>query len=223
MSGRESPSIRRFVRRVWILLGFQFVAAAVAAGVAIWAAGAVRRVAEQRDALKARVTELEARPAAVPGAPERPLDGNALESNTTQIPDTPPSPPPPPAPPAPRPPPPRPPLPPSPPPPSPPPAPVRREVQVDPRYAGALQPPYPSDQLRAQRGGRVRVRVTVAPDGRVTAVQRLEETNESFGRATERQALSRWRFRPATLDGQAVQGSVVMTVHFRIEDRPFSP
>ncbi len=218
MSGRESPSIRRFVRRVWILLGFQLVAAAVAAGVAIWAAGAVRRVAEQRDALKARVTELEARPAVVPPAPERPLDGNAPESSITQIPDTPPPPPPPPAPPPPPPPLPRPPLPPSPPPPPPPPAPVRREVQVDPRYAGALQPPYPPDQLRAQRRGRVRVRVTVAPDGRVTAVQRLEETNESFGRATERQARSHWRFRPATLDGRPVQGSIVMTVHFRIAD-----
>ena len=102
-------------------------------------------------------------------------------------------------------------------PPDPPPA-VRREAQVDSRYASALQPPYPPDQERAQRGGRVRIRVTVGPDGRVTAVQRLEATNEAFWRATERQALSRWRFRPATLDGRPVAGTIIMTVHFRIED-----
>jgi protein TonB len=99
-----------------------------------------------------------------------------------------------------------------------PPTPVRREAQVDSRYASALQPPYPPAQERAQRGGRVRLRVTVAADGRVAAVQRLEATNDDFWRATERQALNRWRFRPATLDGRPVQGTIVMTVHFRIED-----
>jgi periplasmic protein TonB len=99
-----------------------------------------------------------------------------------------------------------------------PPPPVRREAQVDPRYARDLQPPYPPPEIRAERNGVVRIRLTIAPNGRVTAVERLSATSEHFWRATQRQALDHWRFRPATLDGRPVQGTKVMTVNFRIED-----
>ncbi|HVQ07284.1 MAG TPA: TonB family protein [Allosphingosinicella sp.] len=99
-----------------------------------------------------------------------------------------------------------------------PPPPVRREAQLDPRYARDLQPPYPAPELRAERDGVVRIRLTIAPNGRVTAVERLSATSEHFWRATQQQALNRWRFRPATLDGRPVQGVKVMTVNFRIQD-----
>jgi periplasmic protein TonB len=99
-----------------------------------------------------------------------------------------------------------------------PPPPVRREAQLDPRYARDLQPPYPPQELRAERSGIVRIRLTIAVNGRVTAVERLSATSDAFWRVTERQALNRWRFRPATLDGRPVQGTKVMTVNFRIED-----
>lgn len=103
------------------------------------------------------------------------------------------------------------------PPPDPPP-PVRREAQLDPRYARELQPPYPPPELRAERSGVVRIRLTIAPNGRVTTVQRLSATNDNFWRATEQQALRHWRFRPATLDGRPVEGVKEMTVRFRIQD-----
>ena len=95
---------------------------------------------------------------------------------------------------------------------------MRREAQLDPRYAGDLQPPYPERERTAGRGGVVRIRLTIAPNGRVTAVERLAATSDAFWRVTERQVLNRWRFRPATLDGRPVQGTKVMTVNFRIED-----
>lgn len=95
------------------------------------------------------------------------------------------------------------------------PAPVRREAALIPRD---LQPPYPTSEQRAQRSGSVRVRLTIGPDGRVKAVERLSATSDAFWRVTERQALSRWRFRPATLDGRPVESSREMTVTFRIED-----
>jgi hypothetical protein len=60
MSTHDSPTIRRFVRTAWIMLAFQLVFAAGAAGVAIWAASAVRHAVDQRDLLQARVAELEA-------------------------------------------------------------------------------------------------------------------------------------------------------------------
>lgn len=98
------------------------------------------------------------------------------------------------------------------------PEPVRRDAQVDRRYADALQPPYPLAQQRAQRSGMVRIRVTIGTDGRVRAAERLFATNDDFWQAAERQALTRWRFRPATVDGRPVESTKVMTIHFRIAE-----
>jgi periplasmic protein TonB len=102
--------------------------------------------------------------------------------------------------------------------PPPPPPPFRRAAEFDPRYARSLQPPYPAIERRAEREGTVRVRVTIGPDGRVTAVQRLEATTDAFWRVTELQALRHWRFRPATLDGRPVEDSKVLTLNFRLVD-----
>ena len=99
----------------------------------------------------------------------------------------------------------------------PPPPPVRVEAQLDPRYAADLQPPYPPSELSSERDGTVRVRVTIGADGRVKALQRMSATSDAFWRATERHAMARWRFRPATLDGRPVESTKVMNVHFRIE------
>ena len=98
------------------------------------------------------------------------------------------------------------------------PEPVRHGAEVDPRFRDALQPPYPPDRERLQQDGRVRVRITIGADGRVTAIEQLSATHEAFWRATQRQALNRWRFRPATVDGRPVTSTMVMTVTFRIPD-----
>ena len=98
------------------------------------------------------------------------------------------------------------------------PEPVRIGAQVDPRYRDALQPPYPPDRERAQQAGRVRVRVTIGTDGRVTAIEQVDSTHDAFWRVTQRQALNRWRFRPATVDGRPVVSTMTMTVNFRIPD-----
>jgi len=98
------------------------------------------------------------------------------------------------------------------------PDPVRIAAQVDPRYRDALQPPYPRDMETAQREGSVRVRITIGPDGRVTAIEQLSATNDSFWRITQRQAMNRWRFRPATVDGRAIVSTMVFTVTFRLPE-----
>jgi protein TonB len=98
------------------------------------------------------------------------------------------------------------------------PDPVRIGAQVDPRFRDALQPPYPREQEAAQRTGSVRVRITIGTDGRVTAIEQLFATNDSFWRVTERQARTRWRFRPATVDGRPIVSTMLMTVTFRIPD-----
>lgn len=98
------------------------------------------------------------------------------------------------------------------------PQPVRVEAELDGRYADAFRPPYPPSELRAERDGMVRLRVTIGTDGRVRAVERLSATSDAFWAAAERQALSRWHFRPATVDGRAIESRKVLTLHFRIED-----
>ncbi len=98
------------------------------------------------------------------------------------------------------------------------PPPVRRAAEVDPNFRDALQPPYPRSQEVLQRGGQVRVRITIGANGRVVAIQQLTATHEDFWRATERQARNRWRFRPATVDGRPVESTMTMTVTFRIPE-----
>lgn len=98
------------------------------------------------------------------------------------------------------------------------PDPVRREAQIDQRYAAAFQPPYPTSEQRAQHEGTVRIRVTIGTDGRVRAVERVSATNDAFWAVAERQALRHWRFRPATVDGRPVESTKVMTLHFRLAD-----
>lgn len=99
----------------------------------------------------------------------------------------------------------------------PPPPPVRTEADIDPRFLGDLQPPYPASEERAGLEGSVALRVTIGADGRVKAAERISATSDAFWRSTQRQALSRWRFRPATVDGRPVESRKVMTVHFRLD------
>lgn len=102
-------------------------------------------------------------------------------------------------------------------PPEPPALPVRRAARIDP--SSQLQPPYPPSELRAERDGRVQVRVTIGPDGRVTDVALISATSDAFWLVTRQQALRHWRFRPATVDGRPVQETRTMSLLFRIEDQ----
>ncbi len=102
-------------------------------------------------------------------------------------------------------------------PPPPPPPLVRRPAQIDP--SSQLQPPYPAAEQRAQHDGRVQVRVTIGPDGRVIDIALISATSDAFWQVTRQQALRHWRFRPATVDGRPVQDTKVMSLVFRIEDQ----
>ena len=87
-------------------------------------------------------------------------------------------------------------------------------ARADPRHARDFQPTYPASERRAGAEGVVRVAVVIGTDGRVRAVERLSATSDAFWHATERQALTRWRFRPATRDGIAVESSQILSVRF---------
>lgn len=85
---------------------------------------------------------------------------------------------------------------------------------IDPHYAGYFQPPYPADEIRAGNAGRVTVRVLIGTDGRVKDIEKVSAASDSFWDATRRQALSKWRFKPATRDGVPYETWKTMNVSF---------
>ena len=96
--------------------------------------------------------------------------------------------------------------------------PVFKGAQVNPRYAGALQPSYPPGMIREEREGIVTVRVLIGTDGRVKSVEALRADDAQFLEATRKQALSKWRFLPATRDGSPIESWREMTVRFQLPD-----
>ena len=99
------------------------------------------------------------------------------------------------------------------------PLPVLVNASIDPRYRADFQPDYPAFERNQARDGVVVVRVLVGANGRVSAVEPVSATSDAFFDATKRRALSKWRFRPATRDGVAVESWREMTVRFTMEDR----
>lgn len=98
-----------------------------------------------------------------------------------------------------------------------PPAPVTIGPEIDARYAGDFQPPYPSQLLRTGVEGKAVIRVLIGGDGRVKQVAIVGADDPLFADAAERQALRRWRFKPATRDGAPVDSWKTMTVRFEIK------
>jgi len=98
------------------------------------------------------------------------------------------------------------------------PLPVLVEASVDPRYRTDFQPDYPAFERNIGRDGVVVVRVLVGSNGRVSAIEPVRSTSDAFFEATRKRALSKWRFRPATRDGVAVESWRQMTVRFTMQD-----
>jgi periplasmic protein TonB len=96
------------------------------------------------------------------------------------------------------------------------PIPVITEPVPLPSAAREFQPPYPSQLLRMGVEGKVVVRVQIGVDGRVKQVAIISADDPLFAEATERQALRKWRFKPATRDGTAIESWKQMTVRFEI-------
>jgi periplasmic protein TonB len=97
-----------------------------------------------------------------------------------------------------------------------PPVPIFKTALRDPKFARDFQPDYPVGKLRLEIEGTVTVRVLIGTDGRVRQVQVLRATDPEFAKATEKQALRAWRFKPATRDGTPVEDWQTLTVRFDI-------
>ena len=100
-----------------------------------------------------------------------------------------------------------------------PPKPVFIGPTLNQRYASGFQPIYPTSLRRQEITGDVRVKVLVGTNGRVKQVQELDATHPDFFAATEKQALRKWRFNPATKDGKKVEAWFTISVKFEMDDR----
>lgn len=88
--------------------------------------------------------------------------------------------------------------------------------RTPPAYQDAPQPPYPAT-LRARRiGGSVGVRIAVSAEGRPTEVSIISPSGfAELDRSAKNWILSRWRFRPAELDGKPIAAHVQTRIEYR--------
>ena len=100
-----------------------------------------------------------------------------------------------------------------------PPKPVVIGASYDQRFANALQPPYPAAEIRSGNTGRVVIKVLIGTDGRVKQVERVSAASDAFFAAAERQALTKWRFKPATSDGTPIEQWKTMALRFELQDQ----
>lgn len=97
--------------------------------------------------------------------------------------------------------------------------PVMVDAFIDPRYQSLLQPPYPPEEQRAGNSGRVVLRVLVGADGRVKQVEKVSAASDAFFAAAQRQALGKWRFKPATKDGVPIEQWKTMSLRFVLNEQ----
>ena len=97
-----------------------------------------------------------------------------------------------------------------------PPPPIFKAALRDPRWMKNFQPDYPPRLLQREIEGSARVRVLIGTNGRVRQASVVSATHRDFGKATVKHARAKWRFKPATRDGVAVEDWKTLTVQFTI-------
>jgi len=80
----------------------------------------------------------------------------------------------------------------------------RTGPRVDASWAGNTAPGYPSSARRMGEQGQVRLDVHVGADGMVIDVQLRESSGSAALDRSAMEAVRKWRFRPAMVDGQPV-------------------
>ncbi|HEY4555317.1 MAG TPA: energy transducer TonB, partial [Lysobacter sp.] len=75
-------------------------------------------------------------------------------------------------------------------------------------------PRYPAQALRRGEQGTVMVRADIGPDGVPTSVSLVAGSGSRHLDRAAQDAVRRWRFTPATVDGRPTVGSVVVPIEF---------
>jgi len=80
------------------------------------------------------------------------------------------------------------------------------------------KPEYPLAARRQGLEGKVKLRVTVAPDGRITSVTVVESSGHALLDKAARDGVSRWRFTPARRANGAVASVVDVPIEFKLSN-----
>jgi TonB family protein len=95
-------------------------------------------------------------------------------------------------------------------------APIFRPAQPIPDSRGI--PPYPASAVSRGKQGRLRLNLTVTPEGRVSNVRVARSTgSEALDAPTARWIMTNWHFRPATVDGKPVRSEVMVDIRFALQ------
>lgn len=79
-----------------------------------------------------------------------------------------------------------------------------------------VEPTYPNAFVRAKMPGKVALRCIIDKNGRVRDAQVVFATNQAFADAVLR-AVAQWRYKPASLNGQAVDCYLDLKVDFGVK------
>ena len=98
---------------------------------------------------------------------------------------------------------------------------VADPVRTGPRFATSaseLRPPYPEAKRRLEEEAVLKLRLSIDPRGRITAVEPVGSADPAFLQSARRHIIAHWRYTPATEDGRAVASSTVITLRFELDD-----
>jgi protein TonB len=93
-------------------------------------------------------------------------------------------------------------------------------VMIGPRFAtpaGLVRPAYPASKINSEEEAVLKLRLSIAANGRVVAVEPVGAADRAFLDAARRHIIARWRYKPATEDGGAVASSTVITLRFELD------
>ena len=97
--------------------------------------------------------------------------------------------------------------------------PLQRGPSLDARFP-LTQPAYPSGSIRLEETGVVELELFIGVDGRVRDARVLRSSGHPrLDRAAVAEAMRAWRLKPATLDGEPIEGRYRIKVTFRLDDR----
>lgn len=85
-----------------------------------------------------------------------------------------------------------------------------------PRPTHQAEPAYPRGELLAGKEGWVNLGFTVQPDGKPSDIRVVESSHRNFEKAALR-AIAKWRFKPKTVNGQAVATDVTQKIEFELK------
>ena len=80
-------------------------------------------------------------------------------------------------------------------------------------------PPYPPVALRMEAEGKVTLRLTVLPDGRVSQADIVASSGrQDLDETAQQWIVGHWTYKPALRDGKAAPGQTLATVTFSLKD-----